>query len=197
MKTKIISITMIFLMMTGCTEKNSVSGHSSDSSIDSHPKESVSVTFDTQHQNTLASNQYAIWVENADGNLIRTLYVSDFTGNRRGYERRKDALNHWVTKADPSDLTDKQMDAVSGPTPEDGSHTFTWDLKDNDGNQVPAGIYRIRVEGTLYWQSNVVYTGSFDTENPGKTEVSEERSEPDNHANEAMITNVKMKGTRE
>lgn len=197
MKTKII-FTMILLMMTGCSN-TTVSGHSSISSIRDHQKEdrSVSITFDTTHMNTPASNQYAVWIEDSDGNLIRTIYVSDFTGNRRGYERRKDALNHWVNKADPSDMTDEQIDAVSGSTPEDGSHTFIWNLKDDNGNMVPAGIYQIKVEGTLYWSGNVVYTGLFDTEHPDeKISVSEERSEPDNHTNEMMITNVKMKGNR-
>lgn len=193
MKTKIIFL-MILLMMTGCGNP-AVSGHSSISSVRDHQKKSVSITFDTTHMNTPASNQYAVWVEDSDGNLIRTIYVSDFTGNRRGYERRKDALKNWVAKADPQNISDAEMNAISGSTPEDGSHTFAWDLKDNDGNMVPAGIYQIRVEGTLYWSGNVVYTGFFDTEHPEKKiSVSEERSEPDNHTNETMITNVEMKG---
>lgn len=178
-------------MMTGCSTP-AVSGHSSDLSSENR---SVSISFDTERMNTAASNQYAVWIESSDHHVIRTLYVSDFTGKRRGYERRKDALNHWVKDADPSSMSDEQMDAISGSTLENGSHVFTWDLKDDKGNKVPAGVYQIKVEGTLFWSSGVVYTGAYDTEHPEqKIAVTEERSEPDNNANETMLSNVEMKG---
>lgn len=52
----------------------------------------------------------------------------------------------------------------------------------------------MKVEGTLFWSSNVVYSGTVDTANdtPGEIEVRENRSEPSNTKNEDMIRNVKM-----
>ena len=39
----------------------------------------------------IASSQYAIWIEDETGKLVRTLYVTSFTA-KGGYEYRKDAV---------------------------------------------------------------------------------------------------------
>lgn len=59
-------------------------------------------------------------------------------------------------------------------------------------------IYTVKLEGTLFWSSNVLYSGTVDTQNDksGEIEVIEERSKPDNTENEEMIQNVKMTVTK-
>lgn len=157
----------------------------------------VKISFDYTRMSTMASNQIAAWVQDQDGGVIKTIYVSDFTGTRRGYESREDALNHWVAAADPASLTDQEIDAVSGATVRIGRQSFLWDMTDDNGRTVQAGKYIIFLEGTLFWSSNVVYSSEIDLAkgSPGELEISMVRSEPDNHDNETMIQNVKMMAT--
>lgn len=80
---------------------------------------------------TKASNQITAWIEDEDGNILKTIYVSDFTGARRGYQKREDAVPHWVAAADPDALSDDQIDAVSSATLQTGSQSLVWDLTDD------------------------------------------------------------------
>ena len=63
----------------------------------------------------IASSQYAIWIEDETGRLVRTLYATSFTAEG-GYEYRKDALPVWVSKAKPQALSSAQIDAITGAT---------------------------------------------------------------------------------
>lgn len=171
----------------------------SDKADNEHHISGVEISFDFSRMSTKASNQIAAWIEDENGNIVKTIYVSDFTGSRHGYQKREDAVPHWVSAAEPDALSDEQIDAVSSATLQTGSQSFVWDLTDDDGNAVPTGIYMVKLEGTLFWSSNVVYSGTVDTQNdaPGEIDVREERSEPDNTDNEDMIQNVKMTETGE
>jgi len=155
----------------------------------------VSIDFEYVRMSGKASNQIAIWVEDERGETIKTLFVTDFAAARRGYENREDALKHWVAAADPRNMTDTEIDAISSATPQAGPQHFDWDLTDENGQRVPDGKYYIRLEGTLFWTSNVLYTGILDLmENgSGEIEITMERSEPENINNEMMIQNVRMR----
>lgn len=155
----------------------------------------VSIDFDYMRMSGKASNQIALWIEDEGGEIIKTIFVTDFTASRRGYENREDALRHWVASANPGELTDSEIDAISSATPQTGTQHFVWDLTDDNGQRVPDGRYYIRLEGTLYWSSNVLYTGMIDLNDtaPGELEIKTERSEPDNTDNEAMLQNVRMR----
>lgn len=154
----------------------------------------VSIDFDYTRMSGKASNQIAIWVEDNTGAVIKTLFVTDFTASRRGYRSREDALEFWVQATNPENISDTDIDAISSATPAPGAQHFEWDLTDNDGQIVQEGKYCIKLEGTLYWSSNVLYTGMIDIgiTAPGELEVSVERSEPDNTDNETMVQNVRM-----
>jgi hypothetical protein len=155
---------------------------------------SVTVQFDYTWMSTQASNQVAVWVEKTSGHVVKTLYVSDFTGARRGYRARADALPHWVAAADPDAMSDDALDAVSSATLLDGRQSFVWDLTDSEGKAVPQGQYTVKVEGTLYWGSNVVYSGTVDTSkvHSGAVTLKKKRSEPNNTRNADMIGHVKI-----
>ncbi|MDR1218460.1 MAG: DUF2271 domain-containing protein [Treponema sp.] len=117
----------------------------------------VSISFSFNRQNVIASNQVAVWIENESGAIIKTLYISRFTG-KGGFSNRPDSLSAWAAKAKPS--SSAELDAFTGATPKNGSLTYVWDCTDARGNPVPAGTYRYCVEGTLYWKSNALFTGS-------------------------------------
>jgi rhodanese-related sulfurtransferase len=154
----------------------------------------VSIDFDYMRMSGKASNQFAVWIEDMDGNVIKTIHATDFTAVKRGYRNREDTLSHWVKAAEPEDMDETEIDAVSGATPQSGHQHFEWDLTDDEGQRVSDGQYSVKLEGTLFWSSNVVYTGVFSSEEVGEGELEllTERSEPDNTDNENMIQNVRM-----
>ena len=104
------------------------------------------------------------------------------------------SLAAWVASSQPEALSQNELDAISSATPSSGHLEYLWDLTDDQGNPVPEGFYRIRLEGTLFWESAVLYTAEIKTgeEVPGSLQIEMERNRPDNHENETMIENVTM-----
>ncbi len=157
---------------------------------------SVELSFNYQKQSGAGSNQWAVWIENAEGKVVRTLTVTSFTskgrGGRRGYTFRPTCVPTWVKNAKAEEMTDEQIDAVTGATPsQSGIQTYTWDFKDADGKEVPAGDYKICFEATLYFNSIILYSGSFSTKDKaGEIKLTSTLTEEDeSHKN--MITEVK------
>ena len=162
---------------------------------------SLEVSFNYQRQNGPGSNQYAVWIENDKGEVVKTLFVTSFTtkgrsrGNEqpmRGYVKRPACVPTWVKAAKANDLSDQQLDAVTGATPQvSGTQTFTWDFTDQQGKAVKKGTYKVFVEATLFNASTVTYSGSFSTlDRAGDITLTSELTQPDeNHKD--MITEVK------
>ena len=121
---------------------------------------SVKVTFSYVRQTGRASNQFAVWVEDAKGKFIKTLYVTNYTG-QGGFRIRKDCVPTWVRRSGAAEAAKADLDAVSGATPATGTMIYTWNCTDADGKAVPPGKYRIFVEGTLRWKSRVLYTANL------------------------------------
>lgn len=172
---QIIILIAAIMFLTSCTQNAAVfHGNTEEKTSEGQAVNEVDISFDFTRMSTPASNQIAVWVEDEDGNVVKTIYVSDFAGIRRGYKKRKDA--------------------VSSATPEPGTQSFVWNLTDDNGNAVKDGTYTLKMEGTLFWSSNVLYSGTVDTaqDKPGDIEVQIVRSEPDNTENEDMISNVKI-----
>ena len=157
---------------------------------------SVELSFNYQKQSGAGSNQWAVWVENSEGKVVRTLTVTSFTskgrGGRRGYTFRPTCVPTWVKNAGAENMTDEQIDAVTGATPkESGIQTYTWDFKDADGKEVPAGDYKICLEATLYFNSVILYSGAFSTKDKaGEIKLTSTLTEED-EAHKNMITEVK------
>ena len=157
---------------------------------------SVELSFNYQKQSGAGSNQWAVWVENSEGKVVRTLTVTSFTskgrGGRRGYTFRPTCVPTWVKNAGAEQMTDEQIDAVTGATPsQSGIQTYTWDFKDANGKEVPAGDYKIYLEATLYFNSIILYSGSFSTKDKaGEIKLTSTLTEQDEqHKN--MVTEVK------
>ncbi|MDR0302230.1 MAG: DUF2271 domain-containing protein [Treponema sp.] len=116
----------------------------------------VELTFTFTRQGGSASNQFAAWIEDTEGKYIETLCVTRWTANG-GYSRRPSSIPLWVKKSEPSKMEKKQIDAVSGATPNTGTLTYTWDGTDSKGAALPAGDYVLVLEGTLRWENQVYY----------------------------------------
>ena len=128
----------------------------------------IVVTFDYEKQSGSASNQYAVWVEDMDGQLIKTLYATRWTADG-GFKTRPDSIALWVEKSDLASLTKTDVDAISGATPQTGTQTYTWDLTDANGDTVLPGEYKVLVEGTLRWKNYVLYTGAINVNDTATT----------------------------
>lgn len=192
MKARILIITVLaaIIAMPAFAQRNS-----------SKKVSAVELSFNYQKQSGAGSNQYAVWIENTEGKVVRTLYVSQFTTKgramggqpaRRGYTFRPTCVPTWVKNAGAEEMTDEQIDAVTGATPaQSGIQTYTWDFKDASGKDVPAGDYKIYLEATLYFNSIILYSGSFSTKDKaGEIKLTSTLTEEDEqHKN--MITEVK------
>lgn len=78
----------------------------------------------------------AIWIEDANGNFVKTL--------KRWAQNRKQYLYTWNNKTAGNDV-----DAVTSATlSSHQTHQITWNLTDINGNKVPNGEYTLRVELT-------------------------------------------------
>lgn len=149
----------------------------------------LEVSFRYTYMDSTASNQFAVWIEDDNGNLVKTLFATSYTADG-GYEERPESLANWIEKANPEENRDR-IDAASGATPRTGSKIFSWDCTDESGKVVQDGTYRFCVEGTMFWTSSVLFSGTFvvGDDSQENLEVTAEYSE-DTEQNRNMLTNV-------
>ena len=162
---------------------------------------SLEVSFNYQRQPGPGSNQYAVWIENEKGEVVKTLFVTSFTTKgrvrgdeqpMRGYVKRPNCVPTWVKTVKASDLSDQQLDAFTGATPQTGGkQTFTWDFTDQQGKKVKQGKYCVKVEATLYQDSDIIYSGTFSTKDKaGNVTLTSKITEPE-ESHKGMIADVK------
>ncbi|MDR2702218.1 MAG: DUF2271 domain-containing protein [Spirochaetaceae bacterium] len=117
----------------------------------------VEVNFTYTKQSGFASNQFAVWIEDAQGRHIKTLYATKFTA-AGGWQKREFSLPLWVKQSNLAGMKKPQVDAITGSTPKSGDQRYVWDGTDSTGKAVPAGEYRVIVEGSLRNENSVIYT---------------------------------------
>ncbi|MFP4128280.1 MAG: DUF2271 domain-containing protein [Desulfonatronovibrio sp.] len=115
-------------------------------------------------QPRMASNQFAVWIEDSKGNYIDTVFATNYTA-RGGYEQRPLSLQEWRESADWDQAESGNVDAVSGATPLSGKHTAVWDCTDEQGRAVAPGRYIYKMEGNIFWENRVVWTGEIELGN--------------------------------
>ncbi|MDR0502520.1 MAG: DUF2271 domain-containing protein [Treponema sp.] len=156
------------------------------------------VTFTFTRQNGSASNQFAVWIENSQGQHVKTLYATRWTANG-GFSRRPASIPLWVKQSGLSGLSKAQVDAVSAATPGTGALAYTWDGTDARGAPAPAGIYTLVIEGTLRWENQVYYRAPIRLGGgPAAAQVNAEYTAGDRDATaeRSMIGNVKVRVLR-
>ena len=120
----------------------------------------VEMSFAFNRQSGFSSNQYAVWIENSQGSLVKTLFATKFTADG-GWQKRPESIPLWVSKSGLAGLSKKDIDAFSGATPKTGSLSYGWDGKDRNGNAAPDGEYVFCLEATLRGENRVLYKASF------------------------------------
>ena len=161
----------------------------------SQPRAEVSFAFN--RQGGFSTNQFAVWIEDNQGNHIRTLYATKFTASG-GWKKRPNSIPLWVQKSGLSSLDKKETDALTGATPRTGTLNYVWDGLDKNGRPRAAGEYRLFLEATLRGDSKVLYNASFSltsgsggSANPVQAEVKTEYF-GGSIKERAMIENVKI-----
>ena len=152
----------------------------------------VNISLDYTKRPGFASNQIAAWAEDNNGNYIATIYITDFTGRREGWKKRPLSLNNWQKKANASSIDKKIIDAVSKSTPKQGKVNIVWDCKDNQGNIVKDGTYKIVVEATIYQDNNVLYTSTINIGNQANSQKATSKYSKPEAKNMDIIKNVNV-----
>jgi hypothetical protein len=124
--------------------------------------QAAELSFDYKQQRGAGSNQFVIWVEDAAGNYIKTLYATNFTADG-GWERRPTSLPVWVKKSGLAKMPRSQIDALTGATPEQGKLSYRWDFTDSKGAKVAPGKYKIILEATLKNENQALYSADIQT----------------------------------
>lgn len=157
-------------------------------------KPRVEVSFDYGRQNGMASNQFAVWIADAGGKLVKTLLVTDFTAGKGGWAYRKESLPLWVAESGIADMTQEQIDAVTGATPATSrALRLVWYGDDAAGRAAPAGVYTVVIEATLRGPNSVLYKAQVDlTGDAAEVKPAPEFSGTST-AERGMVTNVAVR----
>ncbi len=100
----------------------------------------------------------AIWLEDDNGRLVRTLYVTrelSATGYKVG-----EACPEWVNQAHWEKEAPAVVDAVTGPTPSVGTGALRFDL---GALGIAPGRYQFKFQVHITDTYNVLYRGRIDT----------------------------------
>ena len=136
---------------------------------------SVSVTeisFTFERQRGFSTNQFAVWIEDSRGGLVKTLFATKFTAGG-GWSKRPESVPLWVEKSGLASMNKKDIDAFSGATPRNGALSYRWDGRDKNGNPASPGEYKIFLEATLRSENRVLYSAPFTlgSRSPSEAEI--------------------------
>ncbi len=180
MKTILSSVFVICLLSAGAFAVENAS---------EEPVGKLEISVDYERQAGRGSNQYAVWIEDAEGNLVKTLYVTRFTAEG-GYEPRPACTPTWVKKANPAALDKAAVDAFSGATPQTGKQLYSWNGTDNSGKTVAPGKYAFVVEATYWDKNSVVFKGEFTTDREEAVITTTPDFNSDEEKNRTMVKEV-------
>jgi hypothetical protein len=151
----------------------------------------LEISFTTDNLLMVASNQYAFWIEDMDGNYVDTLYVTRYTAGE-GHRRRPQSIRKWVSAANPGNMRSSEIDAISGATPKPGDYVVYWDFTDGKGVPVTGARYRYFIEGTMYMDDDVLYSGVITVGGDGWEEYPIPEYSVPNGAYKDMLSNVRV-----
>ena len=150
MNIRFLSFLLLLPLLTSGCKKNTIP------SVPDVLNGVLNIHVDYEKQPGPGSNQWAVWIEDSEENMVKTLFVTRFTADG-GYIPRPSCMPLWVNKAQPDSLQQETIDAFTGATPASGLQSYLWDLTDADGTTVDAGTYILMIEATLYGTSEVIY----------------------------------------
>jgi hypothetical protein len=106
----------------------------------------------------------AMWLEDTGGKLVKTLFVSNEL-SANDY-KNGDACPDWVSQASWPSAEQSLVDAVTGPTPNVGSSTMSFDL---DELGISPGTYVFNFQVHVTEKYNVRFRASVDAGQTART----------------------------
>jgi len=82
--------------------------------------------------------QTAVWIEDSEGNYLKTLYISGFASHVKEHQMH---LPNWAESS-----MFRNIEAVTGASIDCGNHLFYWDYTDFKGNEVTVKDFIVRYE---------------------------------------------------
>jgi len=156
---RIFFILIILITFFSCAPNQNTAQLAAQNSV---PQTTVTVapaaeiSFSFTRQSGAASNQYAIWIEDAQGQYVKTIFATRWTASG-GFKNRPTSIPLWVKQSKLNAMPKTQIDAVSGATPSTRTVTYTWDGTDHHGSAAADGDYVLILEGTLRWENQAYY----------------------------------------
>jgi hypothetical protein len=145
MKQHLLFIAMAVFMAVGSTALSATEAS----------KNAVTVSFTYIRQVDSAFNQMAVWIEDANGNYVKSLYASPKSLSS------STVLPVWYEKARAANLSAAEKGFVASNELVSGDKAYVWDCTDKDGNAVAAGRYHYCVESSTPWNTSIVYRGTI------------------------------------
>lgn len=168
MKTLFFTIVLILVCFCGCSTHFAAKQEASGT---------VTISFFLNKAPANGKNQVAVWIEDKDGNYVKSLFVTPFAADG-GFKQRPDTLPEWVRISGWESATPAEVDAVSGATQWAGFQTVEWDLTGRSGAPVYTGTYIYKIEGNISRTDRVVWEGSIDVGGKESTSVAKETYYP-------------------
>jgi len=122
----------------------------------------VTISYRLSHPHWIASNKLAVWIENAHGAFVKTIFATDFMARRKGYIKRPQSCPEWVKASGLANLPDASINAISSATQKPGPIELSWNCIDANGKSVAPGVYTYKVEGNISWEKRVLWDGKID-----------------------------------
>ena len=122
----------------------------------------VTISYTLFHPHWIASNQLAVWIEDAHGAFVKTIFATDFMARRKGYIKRPQSCPEWVKASGLASLPDASINAISGATQKPGPVELSWNCTDASGKAVSPGVYTYKVEGNISWEKRVIWEGKIE-----------------------------------
>jgi hypothetical protein len=125
----------------------------------------VVFTIPLQRQGTDEEDQFALWLETAEGQHFKTLAVTDYAAIK-GLKDRTHTLPVWEEQSRTGDFTQTQfrdVNAMTISTPDSGLRQYIWYCDNDAGTKaMKPGKYRYLLESTVAGKDHVVYVGEIE-----------------------------------
>lgn len=149
----------------------------------------VEIVFPFEEQAGDSTNQFAVWIEDANGKHLKTLAATAYSA-KKGVKKTY-LLPTWVAKSQLANMQKSEIDAFTIATPKTGSQHFTWDCTDAQGQAVAAGEYTYVVEGVRFMNNRVLYTGKITLGKEKVSNIATKKVIEDDGKNQNMLGEVK------
>ena len=119
----------------------------------------VEITYQlAQVTNPVPTYQTVIWLEDADSQFVKSLFVSDWLAYGGYAYQRYTICPSWNSKADWQNISAEEFDVATGATPKIGQNSFNFAFKENN---LKSGKYICNIETHISENYNIRYSGEI------------------------------------